>query len=362
MSVPAGAGCGGTRHAPPCPASTAGPAGTAAAARQLHQELLVADLHTHLMLGVGYLGFDVCRPYPWWARRGPLKNLFGTVSIEQARAGGLDLLVAVVYLLPNPWRSYRRALRHQLARLRALCERHAGQVLHARSSAEVLAAREQGKLALMLAVEGGHAIEADLAELELLREHGAIYLTLSHFINNRLAATATHPGRDWGLSARGRELVRQCNRLGILLDITHSSPRARSEVLRLSAQPVIYSHTGLRRFVPAARMTTEEELRAVRAAGGVVGLLLSPYFLNGTLRAGLGDVARNLEHMCEVMGAEHVAIGSDLGSGLPPPTGLRSLADYPALTAALVARGFSRAALAQIWGESLLRTLRAIGR
>jgi membrane dipeptidase len=328
----------------------------------LHDELLVADLHTHAMLGIGYLGHGLRGAWPRWVERPLLRNFFGLVTPHAARAGGVDLVVFVIYLFPTPWRRYRPGLRKQVRRFEELCRRHADIMVHARSAAEVESARADGKLAVMLALEGGHAIEQNPHDLVWLRRKGLTYLTLSHFIDNKLSGTATHPGRVWGLSRRGRDVVRLCNELGILVDVTHSSARARREAMRLSHQPVIYSHTGLSRFVPVQRMTTDAELRAVARDGGLVGQLLAPYFLNGTLRATTDDVARNVEHMCEVMGPGHVAIGSDFCSGLNPPAPLRSMADYPEITRAMERRGLGRETIGQVWGGSFLRLLRAIGR
>ncbi|RME76892.1 MAG: hypothetical protein D6776_00465 [Planctomycetota bacterium] len=329
----------------------------------LHHSLRVADLHTHPMLGVGYLGLGLRGGWPRWALRGPLRNLLGLVTPEQARRGGVDLLVFVIYQLPNPRRSYRAGLRRQLRRFEALCARYAGTLQHVRSSEEIERAWAGGKVAVLLALEGGHSIERHPEDLVWLRDKGLVYLTISHFIDNRLCGTATHPlRRRWGLSRRGREVVRLCDELGIVLDVTHSSDRARREIARLSRLPVIYSHTGLRRFVPLERMQTEADMRAVARDGGLVGQLLSPYFVSGRLHGDVDEVARNLEYMCEVMGPEHVAIGSDFDSGLNPPAPLRSIADYPLLTAAMQRRGLGRAAIEQIWSGSFLRLLRAIGR
>ncbi len=343
------------------PALRRGAEGDGAAAAH-HRSLFVADLHTHPMLGVGYLGLGLRGPWPRWARRGPLRNLLGLVTPEEMRRGGLDLVVFVIYLLPNPRRCYRPSLRKQVRRFEALCRRYADLLVHVRSSAEMHAARRAGKIGVALALEGGHAIERRPEDLVWLREKGLLYLTLSHFIDNKLCGTATHPGRHWGLSRRGREVVALCDELGILVDITHSSAKARAEVMRCARLPVIYSHTGLRRFVELRRMCTDAELRAVARMGGLVGLLLSPYFIHGRRTASVEDAARVLEYMCERMGPQYVAIGSDLCSGLPLPEPLRTIGDYPALSAAMAARGFSRQSMAAIWGGSLLRLLTTIGR
>jgi membrane dipeptidase len=109
-------------------------------------------------------------------------------------------------------------------------------------------------------------------------------------------------------------------------------------------------------------MTTDEEVRAVAASGGFVGVMLSPWFLKGRRRAGVADVLDVVEHVCALVGPEHVAIGSDFDSGLPPPDGIRDIRDYPEITVEMVRRGFDEATIAKIWSGNFLRVLAAAGR
>ncbi len=338
-----------------------------ARALALHRALpLVADLHQHALLGIGYFGWELRRPRPPFRPWNPLRNLFDLVDLPRARAGGVTALVFAVYVLPSLGRGYfARALR-MIDRYRRYVAKHADAAAHAATADEVERARAAGKVACLLAVEGGHVLEGRIGNLERLRAEGVVYLTLTHFLDNELSASATdadlrgRAGR--GLTRLGREALREMNRLSILADLSHCSRRARREAAALSRQPVIYSHAGLRRFVDVARMASDDDLRAVRDTGGLAGQLLSPYFLDGRRRAGLPEIARNLLHMIDVMGEDCVAIGSDFDSGLPPPDGLRDVRDYPEITVELVRRGLSERAISKIWGDNFLRVLRAVGR
>ncbi|MFC1706659.1 dipeptidase [Planctomycetota bacterium] len=330
-------------------------------ARRLHRETLVADIHTHMLLSVRYLGFDVrCRRrrQPRWS---PLRNMTDLITIERAIAGGLGLLVFTIYVFPTPWRRYRRAVLRTIDSFLALMDRYRGRAAHARSIADVSRIRSEGQLACMLALEGGHALEGDLAFLETLRERGITYLTLTHFINNELSGSSTHPGSAVGLTPFGREVVRECNRLGILLDLSHCSEVAKLEAASLSRQPVICSHTGLRRFVGASRMASDAEVRVVAETGGLIGLMVSPLFVNGTRNAGVDDVVRGLAHVVEIAGEDHVCLGSDLDSGFPPPQGMEDIGDFQQITEALVRSGFSDALIRKIWAENFLGLLERVG-
>jgi membrane dipeptidase len=339
--------------------------GIRARALELHRRILVSDLHSHALLGIGTFGWEIDRPRPAFRRSNPLRNFFDLVDIPRAREGGVSALIFTVYVLPSfERRHFPRTLR-MIDRYHRYLARHADVAVHASSAADVERARAEGKIACLLSVEGGHSLDGRLAHLERLREEGIVYLTLTHFVDNALSASATGSDllrRDRGLTPLGREAIRELNRLSILADLAHCSQRARAEAVEISRQPVIYSHVGLRRFVGAQRMASDDQLRAVRDSGGLAGLLLSPYFLAGRRGAGLSAVAENILHMIEVMGEDHVAIGSDFDSGLPPPAGMRDMRDYPEITVELFRRGVAPGAIAKLWGENLLRVMRAVGR
>ncbi|MHC4830696.1 MAG: dipeptidase [Planctomycetota bacterium] len=333
-------------------------------ARALHQDCLVADLHTHMLLSVDYFGYDIRKPRRFRSRWNPLRNIFDLITIERVREGGLGLLVFAVYLLPRWRRKYRLGMWRQIEAFDALMARYKDHVEHARSVEDVHRIRKQGRTACMLAVEGGHLLERDLSQLAPLREKGAIYLTLTHFDNNALSGSATHPGRSRrrGLTALGRTAIDACNELGILVDVTHCSQPAKEQALARSRQPVIYSHTGLQRKGGPDRLTGDHELRAVARSGGVVGIMLNPFFLNGTVWDGdLDDVAAALAHIVKVAGPEHACIGSDMDSGLPLPRGLRDIGDYPKITEALLRHGLEEDVIRKIWGNNILTVLERAG-
>jgi len=332
-------------------------------ARALHRRILVGDLHSHALIGADYMGFGTSRRPPAFEGWNPLRNLFDLVDLERAAEGGVGLLVFVAYVLLRPGGSgyVERTLR-QRETLAKLVAASGGRATLAASAADVEAARAAGKIAVMFAVEGGKSLGGKLETLARLRDAGCAYLTLTHFTNNALSGSATDP-RPLALTPLGREAIAEMNRLGILVDVTHCSLAAKLEAMRLSTLPVIYSHTGLARFVKAERMTTDDEIREVARTGGIVGVLLSPYFLKGRMKGvGAADVVDVIEHICTVAGTDAAAIGSDFDSGLPPPSGMRDIRDYPQITAEMLRRGWREDLIEKVWSGNFLRVLRAAGR
>lgn len=331
-------------------------------ARRVHAEAIVGDIHTHVLLSVGYLGFDVTRERIRF-KPGTLRhNLSDLVTVESALEGGVDLLVFVVYVFPWPWRGYRRSVRRMIGRFEQLLERYADRCGRARSVADVRRLKREGKLACMLALEGAHAIERDISELFYLREQGVTYLTLTHFLNNDVSGSATHPGCERGITPLGREVIHVCNQLGILVDITHSSERAKLEAAELSDQPVICSHTGLQRRSRVRRLTDADELRLIRDKRGLVGLMVSPFYVRGTLHdGGVADLVHSLAYAVDIAGEDCVCIGSDLNSGLPPLRDVRSIADYGRITCEMLRQGFGEALVKKIWAENFLDLLARVG-
>jgi membrane dipeptidase len=351
--------------ASPADAAAAAPerdADLRARARAIHRRVCVADFHTHALFPITHLGWDLGRASPAFRAWNPLRNFYGLIDLPRMIQGGVKALVFVSYVLPRPWRGYARATLRSIDAFRRFLARNEDRIEAAATAAEVERANARGKVAALFAVEGGHALGGDLRTLEPIRAAGAVYLTLTHFVNNDLSGSATHPGRDIGLTARGREAVREMERLGILPDVTHSSARAKRDTVRIARGPVICSHTGLKRFWGAARATSDDEVRAIAGTGGVIGILLSPIFLKGARRATVDAIADNIDHVISLVGPDHVCIGSDFGSGLTPPEGLGDISDYPEITVSLVRRGHDEATIAKVWSGSFLRVLRLVGR
>ncbi len=338
-------------------------------------------------------------------------NPDGHVDIPRLRAGGASLMAFACFvpsILPAG-RAFREAT-DLLDTIDGVCARFPGDLQKVETAADAEAARTSGRIAVLPAVENGHAIESDLGKLEQLRRRGARYLTLTHSRHLEWAASSGEEGAGpGGLTALGREVVREMERLGIIVDVSHVHESTFWDVVRVARKPFIASHSCAAALCPVARNLTDDQVKAVAGSGGLVGVNFFPGFLDpayfdaqdatlrrlfaemeviereyaddparkiaeshrsaraarearGPARADAGTAAAHVLHMVELVGADHVGIGSDF-DGLPDlPRDLQDCAAYPRLLDRLAAAGLDAAALAKIAGGSFLRVLAACDR
>ncbi len=226
-----------------------------------------------------------------------------------------------------------------------------------------------GRIASMLGMEGGHAIENSMGALRAFFDLGVRYMTLTHSASIDWADAGTGEVLHGGLTAFGEEVVREMNRLGMLVDLSHASPGTMSDVLDVTEAPVIFSHSSARALTDHVRNVPDSILRRMPTNGGVVMVTFVPSFINEevrtfqgprneTPRATLGDVADHIEHIRDVAGIDYVGIGSDFDGISSTPVGLEDVSTYPVLFAELSRRGWSEEDLRKLAGENLLRAWR----
>jgi membrane dipeptidase len=215
-----------------------------------------------------------------------------------------------------------------------------------------------GKIASLLGVEGGHAIENSLGTLRAYYALGVRYMTLTHNGTLDWADAALGEARHGGLTAFGKEVVREMNRLGMLVDLSHTSPETMNDALDVSEAPVIWSHSGARAVFDHARNVPDQVLRRVPDNGGVVMVVFNPPFLVATGEASVSDVADHVDHVADVAGVDHVGIGSDFDGIERTPRGLEDVSKFPALFAELSRRGWTEQDLAKLAGGNILRAMR----
>jgi membrane dipeptidase len=226
-----------------------------------------------------------------------------------------------------------------------------------------------GKIASMLGMEGGHAIENSLGSLRAFYDLGARYMTLTHSETIDWADACTGEVRHNGLTRFGEEVVHEMNRLGMLVDLSHVSPATMSDALDMVEAPVIFSHSSARALTNHVRNVPDSILRRMPSNGGIVMVTFVPSFINEEVRvyqgprediprATLADVADHIEYIRDVAGIDHVGIGGDFDGITSTPVGLEDVSTYPALLAELSLRGWSEAELRKVAGENLLRVWR----
>jgi len=250
--------------------------------------------------------------------------------------------------------------------------RHAGRLTLAVSARDIREAAAAGKVAGLMGLEGGHAIEDELENVENFYNLGVRYMTLTWSDTNGWADASGDARRHGGLTDFGREVVLEMNRLGMLVDISHVSDETFWDVIEVARAPVIASHSSARALVDVPRNLSDEMLRAVGNNRGVVMVNFGGAFIDPA-KAGYGKAALDIllhlgpspvplarlidhiDHVARTAGVDHVGLGSDFDGTLFLPEGARDVAGFPNLTAALLERGYSEKEIRKILGENLLR-------
>jgi membrane dipeptidase len=218
----------------------------------------------------------------------------------------------------------------------------------------------QGRIGSMIGIEGGQAIENELAALRLYYDLGVRYMGLTHNVTLPWATAAVDEGPgDRGLSPFGEEVIREMNRLGMLVDLSHVSVQTMHDAIRTSAAPVIFSHSSARALRDHRRNVPDDVLRLLPGNGGVVMVTFVPYFITvNPQEASLSDVADHIEHVRRVAGIDHVGIGSDFDGIDMVPAGLEDVSTFRNLTVELLRRGWSDEEIRKLLGLNFLRAFR----
>jgi membrane dipeptidase len=321
----------------------------------------------------------------------------GDTDLARLRAGGVGGQFWSVYIPSSPdvgAKGFARIQLEQIDIALRVIERYPNDLALALTADDVERANAEGKIASLLGMEGGHAIENSLGALRDFYRLGVRYMTLTHFNTVDWADSATDVARHGGLSKFGEDVVREMNRLGMLVDISHVSAETMDDVLDIAEAPVIFSHSNARALSPTLRNVPDTVLARVPKNGGVVmvsfislfavqgdeharwqaaferetGVKLGDAAYDAALlkyaavhpepRATIADVADHVEHVRDVAGIDHVGIGADFfGEPAWMAVGLEDVSRYPDLFAELIRRGWTEEALAKLARGNVLRVL-----
>jgi len=330
----------------------------------------------------------------------------GDFDYERACAGGLGVPFMAIYVPPElegtgTAKPYADTL---IAMVHSWAARWPSKFTLARSTGDVLARRDDGRILLAMGMENGSPIEHDLSNIRYFYDRGIRYITLAHGKSNHICDSSYDEKRPWGgLSPFGARVVEEMNRVGIMVDVSHISDSAFYQVMRVTRAPVIASHSSCRFFTPGyERNMNDDMIRVLAAHDGVIQINFGSEFLVDAIHrqtdqsehaissyladhglaaldsagraftrqyrrlhpvrhATVEDVVRHIDHVVNLVGIDHVGLGSDFdGLGDTLPTGLSDVSEYPTLIAALLQHGYKEDDIRKICGAKLLRVWKEV--
>jgi len=363
----------------------------------IHRDALVVDLHSDAVLRL-MRGADFGR-----------RDTTGHMDIPRLREGGIDLQVMACWLSTDtPLEECRPHVDSMIDSLDAQLNRYPDQVELCRTAAEAERIIENDKIAIFLGIENGVAIANDLDNLQHFYDRGVRYLTLTHTASSDwcISSADTAPAFH-GLTDFGREVVRKMNELGMIVDISHASPEAVEEVLKITTDPIVASHSCVHALCPHDRNLTDDQIRAVAADGGVIGINFFTAYLSAewgrvsdslwaarepqfdsvrelyaddrdrlrearreirrtiqneleAVPVDVGTVVDHIDYITRLVGPDYVCFGSDFDGVYALPSGLGDCSMVPNITQELVARGYSEEDTRKILGENFMRVFRQV--
>lgn len=319
-----------------------------ATAKRVHEHVLTLDSHCDTPMFFDK-GVELTRRDPQLL-----------VDFPKMREGHLDATTMVAYL-PQGGRSEQEELQATQMAVKLLNEietrvADAPNVALARTPADLYRHKLEGKLSVMRGIENGYALGRDIDNVARFAQMGVVYITLCHNGDNDICDSARGCNTHNGVSSFGEKVIHEMNRLGIMVDLSHGGEKSFYDALEISSQPIVCSHSSSKLLCDVPRNLTDDQMRALAAKGGVAHTTLYHGFLKKEGEADIMDAIAHLEHAIDVMGIDHVGLGTDFdGDG-----GIRGLADSSELinfTIQLLRRKYSEQDIAKIWGGNWLRVM-----
>jgi membrane dipeptidase len=336
---------------------------------RVHRSAILIDTHNDIPSDT-VAGLDIGKP-----------NTDHMTDLPRMKQGGMGAQFFAAYVAPKYVEgnhAANRALEMIDTVRHDIIEKYPSDFLLATTAADIRRAHKQHKIAALLGLEGGHAIEDSLRLLRRYYDEGVRYMTLTHTNSNHWADSSGDSNQpNNGLTPLGKEVVAEMNRLGMMVDISHVSDKTFWDALEASKAPIFASHSSCRAITPAPRNMTDEMIAALAKKGGVVQINFSCDFLNAEvlkaeaagatatatkLRATLADVVQHINHVAAIGGIGAVGLGSDFDGISCAPVGLDGVDQWPNLTRALLEEGYTAAEIRKIYGENTLRLMAEVER
>lgn len=324
-------------------------------ARSIHAEHPPIDLHADTLMWSRWTGYDLHKHHEPPL---PLAAFGGHVDLPRMREGGMCAQFFGLVSLPlaDRMKGMARVVHEQIDALEHQIAKKRGALRLVRKATEISSSNAIGEMGALLGIEGAHALDGDLDNVAQFARRGVRYIGLLHFSANEAGFPAYGKGRsdDSGLTSWGSELVQACEDSGVLVDLSHLNKQGFLDACHLARRPPIVSHTGVLGAFDHWRNIDDVQLRAVADNGGVIGVIFCPRYVGGD---GLAPVVKHLKHIVDVVGEDAAALGSDWDGFIVPTKDLKDPRGLPLLTDAMLAAGFSRAAVGKILHDNVMRVL-----
>ena len=296
--------------------------------------------------------FDVCKPSAH------------QVDFPKMRAGGLDVELFAAYVpakhADHDAYAFTTTLIDDIHRMVDACPSDAAIAL---STDDIRAIVASGRRAIVVSIEGGHAIEDSLEKLDDFYRRGVRAMTLTHFNTNHWADSANDAPKHHGLTPKGESVIREMNRLGMMIDVSHASDETFWDVLGVTKAPIVATHSSVRALCDKPRNVSDDMLRAVAKNHGVVMInFLSMYLAADAKTATASTIVDHVEHAIEVAGVDSVGLGSDFGNDVPLAKGMEDATKLPFVADELRRRGHSEEDIHKVMGENFMRVFAEVER
>jgi len=345
-------------------------------AARVHRQAIVVDTHIDTTQMLGREGWDFFGVHEPRGEGGGRGSAASHVDYPRAREGGLDAAFFSIYMpgtVTGP-EAVKRALT-MIDNVRRLAERHPNEIALATTAADVRAGVKAGKFVALMGMEGGHMIDDSLSVLRDYARLGVRYLTLTHSVNTNWADSSGDAPKHNGLTDFGKDVVRELNRLGVMVDISHVADKTFWDALEVSTAPLLASHSSCRALSGHPRNMTDEMIKALAAKGGVIQINYSTTFLSNELyeatqknvppeerpKVSWEKIVEHIDHAVKLAGPTHVGLGSDF-DGTTVPVGMEDVSKLPKITEALLAKGYSEQDVTNILGGNLLALMERVER
>jgi membrane dipeptidase len=319
----------------------------------VHHSAMVIDLHNDL------IEHSIGEDYDW-----STKHTTNTKQTDIPRLieGGIDVQFFAVWVSTDGGSNFYTTGLAMINYFNQQISDDTAKIIQARTESEIDSLNALGKIAAIIGVEGGHTIENSIDKLINLYNLGMRYLTITWNNSTDWAvSSADSRTKTVGLSDFGKQVIKTLDSLGVIIDVAHTGIKTIEDILVTTTNPIVSTHTGVYSLANNARNLTDDQIKAIADGGGVVGIVFYPYFLTNTSTAYISDIIKHIDYIVNLVGIDYVALGSDFdGIGTTVPQDLKNVSQYPALTLALLKKGYSVSDVKKILGENFMRVFRKV--